>query len=1175
MFKRESRFRVCIVAGLSLGLISWSASAGQIPPGIGGLFGAILNEALTNQIRSQWVNRDQSEYECLAQSNITVDQLVADGIGPNDPRVRKIFAQCAREKASAFVPVVTRGASSEHRFVLDGVALGGVIDSDNVTHKGYHCRPSKEFQGFSWCAVSRRLNGKLGPYVEEMAILLSESNVAVFISQDLVPAFFGAGDVDHEIQRLSQYFGESARVITAEPSAGYRHSIIAAWGEVTLSPYDEPTMESLRRGDTITGGGLQVDFLADTERSARLGLSVFRLGGGPGYIWRAQYDDNGKGRLRVEAVNASLLPAQIATVQAPPADTSPAGDAEQAAKNRAAQAEKDRAERLDKATKAATARLDDAGSFVKEHPNSPMLFEYVDRIGALKKALDGGDPNSIEARTTELSDALNRDKDYKQRQIEIAEAQKKEEAQNFSNTIRRAQAERGFLRDYVAKNSLLSSAQTFATLVKELESALQKPDYNELKQLVGRVDLAITGTGLLSEWTAAQGRAAAKEAGQSVAPSGEGSSVEGEQQKLVVTEKNRFLIEGDRGDIEILYNASPSAPNVVQNLRGDFVFAHNDANVCLFGQIPEELALIVREAISAKSEPAQVTIHIEPCRVQSLLNNDIIATERGAFLQAAREDALALIGNIENDAFRRFTEVTAAERARFADAARAERERIKTNIADGAPDGFGVVLLRTGSSNLCLAVRDNMGAHRQLLLRAAKKLIFAMQTEAVFRNTSIEDAFIDAQKKQCGAVYASAQDLKSLVAALERSGIPFDYLNLWLLPHDVAAEADDLAEKAKREAQEAAEREQRNADQARLAATRAKDQSAALGAKQAALRDQYGETAKGASNTLASEIVAWTKDQSGQSGSFYPSFASWLVEQLADHWEITSIDNAVEDFGTSTFKNRPLETVFSRLTFHLKNRMLGEYKDACFVFGRMNDTEFSIRREPVFVQCDDKAAMMAWQAGHQFKSQWYASSSTAVKSDETVANAPSPPDVNPNPKKNTAVAGGSAVSAEALPGRQPLPTIEDLPQYKVPPGIERSPSAGNNVESRYLTIVYGMIKSKLHAAPELHVEMATHHGVVDFYVDEGGNLVGRKLVSSSGSPNLDTAVMEAIAEAAPYPAPPNWSPVSLNYNFGKKAEPIDTSAAPTPIVPSAAATAPAVDPAQLHQNTDAKPSGLF
>ena len=79
-----------------------------------------------------------------------------------------------------------------------------------------------------------------------------------------------------------------------------------------------------------------------------------------------------------------------------------------------------------------------------------------------------------------------------------------------------------------------------------------------------------------------------------------------------------------------------------------------------------------------------------------------------------------------------------------------------------------------------------------------------------------------------------------------------------------------------------------------------------------------------------------------------------------------------------------------------------------------------------------------------------------------------------------------------------------------------------------------MIKAHLRDTPELHVDSANKRGVVDFYVDEGGNLVGRKLISSSGSPNLDTAVMTAIAEAAPYPAPPNRPALYLNYNFGKR-----------------------------------------
>ena len=54
-----------------------------------------------------------------------------------------------------------------------------------------------------------------------------------------------------------------------------------------------------------------------------------------------------------------------------------------------------------------------------------------------------------------------------------------------------------------------------------------------------------------------------------------------------------------------------------------------------------------------------------------------------------------------------------------------------------------------------------------------------------------------------------------------------------------------------------------------------------------------------------------------------------------------------------------------------------------------------------------------------------------------------------------------------------------------------------------------------------------------FTVDESGNLVQRKLIASSGSPNLDMAVMAAIAEASPYPAPPDWQPRSMRLSYGR------------------------------------------
>ena len=147
-----------------------------------------------------------------------------------------------------------------------------------------------------------------------------------------------------------------------------------------------------------------------------------------------------------------------------------------------------------------------------------------------------------------------------------------------------------------------------------------------------------------------------------------------------------------------------------------------------------------------------------------------------------------------------------------------------------------------------------------------------------------------------------------------------------------------------------------------------------------------------------------------------------------------------------------------------------------------------------------------------------------------------PANLTSRPKDGAAEAAAPAARASPpkAPVGEPLPTIEDLPQYKFAREVEHSPIAGGNAESRYLTIVYGMIKAHLRESPELHIDSANKHGAVDFYVDEGGNLLGKKLTSSSGSPNLDMAVMNAIAAAAPYPAPPNWRPLYLTYNFGRR-----------------------------------------
>jgi len=115
------------------------------------------------------------------------------------------------------------------------------------------------------------------------------------------------------------------------------------------------------------------------------------------------------------------------------------------------------------------------------------------------------------------------------------------------------------------------------------------------------------------------------------------------------------------------------------------------------------------------------------------------------------------------------------------------------------------------------------------------------------------------------------------------------------------------------------------------------------------------------------------------------------------------------------------------------------------------------------------------------------------------------------------------------PTGAPLPSEDTLPVYKFAHAATESPVAGGNADTRYFTIVYGMIRSHVRIP---HASVPTHGGAIVFTVDEGGNLVERRVVNSSGSPTLDMAIMEAIAEAAPYPAPPGWQPRSMRLTYG-------------------------------------------
>ena len=800
----------------------------------------------------------------------------------------------------------------------------------------------------------------------------------------------------------------------------------------------------------------------------------------------------------------------------------------------------DPARRLARVVAAAKKLLNDAAQFITENPQNPKRLDYAERNATLNAAVGQNNPDEIESKMADLSGELSRDKDYQQFIND-------RDARYLSDVIRLAQAQRAFLADYVSNNSLAPEAVTLAPLIKEIDPALERPTLGQLQPLTDQIGNAIREANLddaFRKWSMAM---SPKPSPQPPSPT-----------PLPPTKQNQFLLEGDLADVVALYNAGANAPHVALNLRGDFVFADDHANVCLFGRNPDGFALTIRSMLAPYHLKA-VTGLDRPCDPQRLDAYDVVAMQRGAFLESTQVDALSLIKQIEIGAMRKFALVSAANQAAASAAERAAVAQISTDVAAGAKNGFGVILLKTNSPNLCGVVADKIEAHKLLILKNADKLTFDMRLAPVLVVESAEDAFGGAQKAQCGAIYASAADLKAISEGLTRAAIPFAFSSLWITLSELDAKDAEVVEQHRLEAERAAKAAQDAADAQRLMDQRTKDQAATWAAQQATQRNQYNGSAKAAAAAIVADVTSWGQGQNGPAGVDYPTYAAWLAEMKADHWEIMTTDSDVEDYGTSDFKGRSLDTTFARVKIRLKNAILGEYKDACFVFGRIADPEFNMTREPFVAACDDEGAIKLWQTGHGFRSRWIVGEQPTVSSPSgpTISGSSSPPPPPPTPgalpksespsaaptpadeqkaksaapaQDMTPVPEGelpanlTAPAAPVPPAKAPVgaaaPTIEDLPQYKFAREVEHSPVTGGSAESRYLTTVYGMIKAHLHETAELNVESANKRGVVDFYVDSGGNLGGRKLVSSSGSPNLDVAVMTAIAEAAPYPEGP-------------------------------------------------------
>lgn len=190
-------------------------------------------------------------------------------------------------------------------YVVQGLKLGERIPLGTPSYRSYICKPSEYLEGFTWCERTQPRRTSAGGGSLSSTIMHAQDGTAVYLMAKVEPMSIDRSAVQNEIENLSKEFKERpTKVEWVPPRPGVPPSVIAYWGRIELRKLKPYEVETVADGDNSSMGVL-VDSLGDLVRSAKAGLSVYRIAGGAGYLYSASIDVSGRGHLLYMAIDIS------------------------------------------------------------------------------------------------------------------------------------------------------------------------------------------------------------------------------------------------------------------------------------------------------------------------------------------------------------------------------------------------------------------------------------------------------------------------------------------------------------------------------------------------------------------------------------------------------------------------------------------------------------------------------------------------------------------------------------------------------------------------------------------------------------------------------------------------------------------------------------------------------
>jgi hypothetical protein len=609
--------------------------------------------------------------------------------------------------------------------------------------------------------------------------------------------------------------------------------------------------------------------------------------------------------------------------------------------------------------------LEDTKKFIGQQKSVPSISEIAKEAASLQLALNQFDESGALESRKKLNEFLKSIPGFTDFEQQQEAERRREEARRLTESRILAKQNEFFIEDYLREHLGDPTTQPLLNLRDQMESAVKTNTIEEFKKANDAVASYVQNNGLTEAY---EKSASIFTKPEPPPPRTAGTVCDS------LTEKSKFLCKGPANEILLLYNVSPTAPKVWKNVRGDVIFQDDSASVC-FAQPSAELVITryVDHYLGDRGA-RKITSVPPPCDLPSAGKMiDIIAFKRGDLLKSREDYVLALAKTLDGDAFRPYETITDY------DSEIQKRQKlslqIEADLDNNSRKGFGAISV-TEVAVACVvppAKAEWSDGLKELLTRNADVIAPTVTSAWQYVDTPTTDlAFLGLQRHQCGYLLGDDNDLRAIMLALRREKLKYSFAPVWWDEEAVDHAAFDAHDAAQQEIRKQEDLARRRREEKAVQEERDKERQTQKTEIERKLREANGTKARGLMNYIQDLVSGMAEERPVENGELFPAYSNWLNQRFADQWKTFNVSSDIADFGTIQWEHRPLDAVVVKTIVHQKNRILGRYEDHCYLFGFVNDDEFSMLRDPFAFDCGNTSKLDRWKVGERFQSRWNA-----------------------------------------------------------------------------------------------------------------------------------------------------------------------------------------------------------